>query len=266
MEKRKLTKEDIDKVRNIEGFPIGSDEDIIALSNAPYYTACPNPFIEEFIRENGTLYDESTDKYECEPFAADVSEGKYNSIYRMHPYHTKVPHTAIIKYLEHYTKPNDLIFDGFCGTGMTGVAAQLCGKGTIFQPAQPRKAIICDISPEATFIANAYNQDFSFDDVRKEATELMNKCESDLGWVYKTSVNGGQIATIDSCIWSDVFICPHCGHEFVFWDEAVDIESGKIPTKFNCRACGAELRKNDCKHSIEYVFDSILGETVEMYK
>ena len=51
MERRKLTKEDIDKVRHIEGFPIGTDEDIIALSDAPYYTACPNPFIEEFIRE-----------------------------------------------------------------------------------------------------------------------------------------------------------------------------------------------------------------------
>ena len=31
MEPRKLTKEDIDKVRHIEGFPIGTDEDIIAL-------------------------------------------------------------------------------------------------------------------------------------------------------------------------------------------------------------------------------------------
>ena len=104
MEPRKLTKEDIDKVRNIEGFPIGTDEDIIALSDAPYYTACPNPFIEEFIKENGTPYDEATDDYRCEPFAADVSEGKYNPIYRMHPYHTKVPHAAIIKYLEHYNE------------------------------------------------------------------------------------------------------------------------------------------------------------------
>ena len=49
MERRKLTKEDIDKVRNIEGFPIAKDEDIIALSDAPYYTACPNPFIKEFM-------------------------------------------------------------------------------------------------------------------------------------------------------------------------------------------------------------------------
>ena len=56
MEKRKLTKQDIDSVRHIEGFPKGSDEDIIALSDAPYYTACPNPFVAEFIAEHGTPY------------------------------------------------------------------------------------------------------------------------------------------------------------------------------------------------------------------
>lgn len=128
MEPRKLTKEDIDKVRDIEGFPIGTDEDIIALSDAPYYTACPNPFIEEFIRENGTPYDEETDDYHREPFAADVSEGKNDPIYNAHSYHTKVPYKAIMRYILHYTKPGDIVFDGFCGTGMTGVAAQKCGS------------------------------------------------------------------------------------------------------------------------------------------
>ena len=39
------------------------DEDIIALSNPPYYTACPNPFIEDFIKEHGKPYDEATDDY-----------------------------------------------------------------------------------------------------------------------------------------------------------------------------------------------------------
>ena len=60
MEERKLTKEDIDCVRSIEGFPIAKDEDIIALSRPPYYTACPNPFITDFIKEHSTSYDEET--------------------------------------------------------------------------------------------------------------------------------------------------------------------------------------------------------------
>ncbi len=33
--------------RKIEGFPIGKDEDILALSDPPYYTACPNPWLFE---------------------------------------------------------------------------------------------------------------------------------------------------------------------------------------------------------------------------
>ncbi len=39
--------------RTIEGFPLGADEDILALSDPPYYTACPNPFIEDFVRVYG---------------------------------------------------------------------------------------------------------------------------------------------------------------------------------------------------------------------
>ena len=126
MDKNRLTKADIDKVRNIEGFPIADDKYIIELSDPPYYTVCPNPFIKDFIAENGSQYDEATDGYKCEPFAADVSEGKSDAVYNAHTYHTKVPYKAIMRYILHYTKPGDIVLDGFCGTGMTGVAANMC--------------------------------------------------------------------------------------------------------------------------------------------
>src|SRR6267143_5623674 len=45
--------------KQIEGFPVGSDEDILRLSDPPYYTACPNPFVEDFIRHHGKNYDAS---------------------------------------------------------------------------------------------------------------------------------------------------------------------------------------------------------------
>ena len=35
--------------RQIEGFPIGDDDAILALSDPPYYTACPNPFLSEIV-------------------------------------------------------------------------------------------------------------------------------------------------------------------------------------------------------------------------
>src|SRR5207247_10883824 len=72
-------------------------------------------------------YEAAIDSYTREPFAADVAEGKNDPIYNAHSYHTKVPHKAIMRYILHYTEPGQVVFDGFCGTGMTGVAAQLCG-------------------------------------------------------------------------------------------------------------------------------------------
>src|ERR1039457_4274438 len=53
--------------RKIEGFPIGKDEDILALSDPPYYTACPNPWIGEFIKNYGPPYDPKK-TYPREPF------------------------------------------------------------------------------------------------------------------------------------------------------------------------------------------------------
>ena len=50
--------------RKTEGFPIGVDEDILALSDPPYYTACPNPFIEDFVKCHGNPYTQNTDQYE----------------------------------------------------------------------------------------------------------------------------------------------------------------------------------------------------------
>ena len=62
------------------------------------------------------------------PYAADVVEGKGNAFYKAHSYPTKVPHPAIMRFILHYTRPGDVVLDGFAGSGMTGVAAQACGN------------------------------------------------------------------------------------------------------------------------------------------
>lgn len=286
----KLTKEDIDKVRHIEGFPLGTDEDIIALSNPPYYTACPNPFIEDFIKKHGTPYNEETDDYKREPFAADVSEGKNDPIYNAHSYHTKVPHKAIMRYILHYTEPGDIVFDGFCGTGMTGVAAQMCGnpdadpefKYTI-EKEMPyikwgtRKVILNDLSPAATFIAYNYNTPVDVEEFEKEANRILDACEKELGWMYETNhvdENGKQIydmtgpvkGKINYTVWSDVFICPNCGSEIVFWDVAVDEEEKTVKDVFECGSCSIELKKTDCEKAIDLIFDEGLDRNILIAK
>ena len=61
--------------RKIEGFPHGFDEDILNLSDPPYYTACPNPWLVDFIAEWTARKPAQPEGYHYhrEPFAADVS-------------------------------------------------------------------------------------------------------------------------------------------------------------------------------------------------
>lgn len=282
MEKRKLTKEDLDKVRDIEGFPIGTDEDIIALSDAPYYTACPNPFITEFIKEYGTPYDEEMDDYQCEPFAADVSEGKTDPIYMAHTYHTKVPHKAIMQYILHYTKPGDIVLDGFCGTGMTGVAAQSCAtldkeiesklKTLSYTPKWgARKVILNDLSPAATFIASNYNADIDAVKFVEVVNGVLDRVNQKIEWMYTTvpeKADGFLRNTkgiINYTIWSDVFICPSCGEEFVYWDVAVD-EKGNMRKEQHCPHCHAQIKKSKCERAKEFYYNQSLDKTSSFAK
>jgi hypothetical protein len=54
-ERRNYFREELRKklpeLKKMEGYPIGEDEDILNLSDPPYYTACPNPWLNDFIAE-----------------------------------------------------------------------------------------------------------------------------------------------------------------------------------------------------------------------
>jgi DNA modification methylase len=290
----RLTKEHLDRVRHIEGFPIAKDEDIISLSDPPYYTACPNPFIGDFIKEHGKPYDPDNDDYRRQPFAADVSEGKNDPIYNAHSYHTKVPHRAIMRYILHYTEPGDIVFDGFCGTGMTGVAASLCRdrkaveslgyivqddgtiideKGRPFSKLGVRKAILVDLSPAATFIAYNYNTPVDVRAFEREARRILDEVEKECGWMYRTQhVADGKVqkdakgnpimGKINYTVWSDVFICPSCSGELVFWEVAVDKKEGRVRDDFPCPHCGADLTKRTLERATERVYDRDIGEFI----
>lgn len=280
--------------RKIEGFPIGTDEDILALSDPPYYTACPNPFVEDFIKHFGKPYDKQ-DQYNKEPFAADVSEGRSGLFYDAHTYHTKVPHKAIMRFILHYTQPGDIVFDGFCGTGMTGVAAQLCGdretiqslgykvdsNGSIytkndvygagdwrlFSKIGDRRALLSDLSPAAAFIAHCYNTPVSPIALEAEAKRVMKEAEKELGWMYET-IHPGDFTKgkIKYTIWSDVFSCTNCAGEVVFWDAAVDSKNGVVREEFICPHCSAKLTKRGVENVFESHLDKSLNTTIRKSK
>jgi len=265
--------------RAIEGFPVGSDKDILALSDPPYYTACPNPFLEDFIRHYGKPYDPGTDNYRREPFASDTGSGKTHPIYTAHSYHSKIPHLATMPCILHYTEPGDIVLDGFSGSGMTGVAAQLCGqpepefKATLeaewkkagYAPPTwgPRRAILIDLSPVANFIAYNLNLDVSAREFKKAADSFFKKIEAELGWMYETlHTDGRRKGRINYVVWSEVFTCPNCAGDVVFMDQAYNPKTGKFAAEFECPHCRASLTTRSCEHKFTSYFDKAIGETV----
>ncbi len=310
------------------GFPHGDIEDIMKLSAPPYYTACPNPFMRDYVDYYGRPYDPK-EEYHKEPFSADVSEGKNDPIYNAHAYHTKVPHKAIMRYILHYTEPGDIVFDGFCGTGMTGVAAQLCGDrktveslgyrvekdGTVlaleedeegktawkpFSKLGSRRAVLNDLSPAATFIAYNYNTPVDPHEFEREAKRILQEVKKECGWMYATlntegmdisqetigelarrvrqaksadevkrivEENSKLMGEINYTVWSDVFVCPNCSKEIVFWQVAFDQETNEVNDTFSCPHCHVDdLRKRDLERAWITRFDKAIGQTVKQAK
>ena len=269
--------------RAIEGFPIGEDEAILALSDPPYYTACPNPWLVDFVTHYGASYDPEQDDYAREPFAADVSEGKADAVYNAHSYHTKVPYRAIMHYILHFTQPGDVVFDGFGGTGMTGVAAKLCGhkatveslgyrvandgvvsrpSGEVVSRVGSRCAVISDLSPIATFIAHNYNTPIDVAAFEAESANILDALQEDYGWMYETRDKSGSSSRIDYTVWSEVLACPECGDEMAFLAVAYDPESRRIRETFPCPRCGTTLRKALLTLLYDTRVDPAIGTTV----
>ena len=290
--------------RKIEGFPLGTDEDILALSDPPYYCACPNPWIDDFLKEWEAAKPPKPMgyKYEREPFAADVSEGKNDPIYTAHTYHTKVPFKAIIRYLLHYTDPGDCVADGFCGSGMTGVAAFMCGsrsvvqelgyrvddQGAVYDPNSDtpsecishigrRYAVVSDLSPAATFIAANYNSFVSPVEFEEKAKRILAEVRSECDWMFQTTHVDGKgkpivgsggpvVGEINYAVWSDVFVCPHCGEEVIFWDVAVKRGEGVVLDTFECNRCHSKMNKRTARKAWTDTYEAPLNKVVKQAK
>ena len=275
-------KEKLPELRNRPDFPLGpdggpaTDEDILHLSDPPYFTACPNPFLREFVEAHGRPYDPK-ERYHREPFAVDTSEGKTDQLYRAHGYHTKVPHLAIVPSILHYTEPGDIVLDGFCGTGMTGVAAQWCGtapeeyrkklesewKGQGRGKPQwgARHVILGDLSPAATFIAGNFNTPFNVGAFAGAARQLLDEVEEELGWMYETLHTDGKTkGRINYTVWSEVFNCPECAGEVVFVEEALDPETKRVRDEIRCPECGATSNKDGLDRAFETLVDPATGQ------
>ena len=205
----------------------------------------------------GHTYDENQ-LYNIKPFAFDITEGRHTWLYKAHTYHTKVPPKALVHFIEHYTKPGDIILDGFAGSGMTAIAASMTE--------QPRTAFVSDLSPAASFITSSYLSEVNPMNYINEADRISKILDEELGWMYQFSNDDENSSSIcNYFVWSDVFLCAACGNEIVFWNAAFDKSKKKFKDQFYCPHCNAENSKRS-ERAQETFYDHVLQKPWKRYK
>jgi len=163
-----------------------------------------------------------------------VAGGRNSTFYLAHSYHTKVPPEAITPFIEHYTKPGDVILDPFCGSGMTGVAASLAG----------RRAILNDLSPAAVHLAWNHTRPCDPEALAAGLAVLDARLGDTFRSLYGTRDDHGQPALIHWTLWSTRHTCLYCKQMFALWD-VMDRASGRLGSSIQCPRCQKNIRRTE---------------------
>jgi len=168
-----------------------------------------------------------------------VEGGRNSSFYMAHSYHTKVPPEAIQPFIEHYTRPGDVVLDPFCGSGMTGVAAALTG----------RRAMLNDISPAAVHLAWNHTRPCDPSELKQAFDRLDNNVRQKFQELYETRHPDGTKGLIHWTIWSTQHECPKCKRAFSLWS-AIDQKTGRVGASVTCPHCRIEINRKELKGTV----------------
>ncbi|MCL1927159.1 MAG: DNA methylase, partial [Syntrophorhabdaceae bacterium] len=91
--------------------------------------------------------------------------------------------------------------------------------------------------------------------------------EEGCGWRYETMhADGKAKGRINYTVWSDVFVCPDCAREVVFWEAAVDKEAGSVLEEFPCPHCRVKLTKRQMERAWVSRYDAAIRQTIRQAK
>ena len=184
-----------------------------------------------------------------------------------------------MRYILHYTQPGDIVYDGFGGTGMTGVAAKMCGHADqdlkniindeFSENGYPkpiwgeRNSICADLSPIASFIAYNYNSKVNVPLFKKQAEKLLKNIKEECGWMYKTKHTDGSQGIINYVVWADNYICNNCGETINYYRATVTKigKSATVTKTLKCEKCGAIFEHPQLKKKFITEIDPVSGKT-----
>ncbi|MGW7855269.1 DNA methyltransferase [Staphylococcus xylosus] len=169
------------------------------------------------------------------PFNKKIKSGSHTAQYRMHKYFARRPYNVFRSLIEHYTEPNDIVLDVFCGGGVT-----------LFESlATNRKAIGVDLNPLATFITEMQVKQVNVLELREFLYSFIDDVKKEYGFFYKN--DEGITEWIE---WVYEVECPECNN-LISLEEKNKVRNGIYQCSNNeCisnRKDKIGVRRIDCK-------------------
>lgn len=187
-----------------------------------------------------------------------VRSTRGGALFNAHSYPTKINAEAVLQCVLRYSRPGDLLFDGFAGSGATGLATVLARDASV--GSAERDAILYDISALATFVTTTLLNPPNPAEFRHAAAELLDDVRCQLAWMYVADSPGGSPGEIRYTVWSEVVECPQCGKPGKFWDLAVRLEPAHINELLACDGCGSTFRASGAVRTVTETYDDLLSE------
>jgi len=148
------------------------------------------------------------------PLISDIQSTLAETDSQMHIYWAKKPFNITAKVIQELSKPGEIVFDPFLGSGTTVIEA-LKAK---------RKAIGIDLNPLAIFITKAVTSPVKRSALLRAWDQVVSEARAEIEQLYVTR-------------------CPRCGKRarvlYTIYDKASLKSSGKpVKMRYVCNACG----------------------------
>jgi 16S rRNA G966 N2-methylase RsmD len=208
-------------------------------------------------------------------YARSLPATRSGSLYSAFPYPTKISPEAIALFIAAHTKPGDTIFDGFAGSGSTGLAALLCENpppelrleakrlGLDVQWGK-RNAVLYELGALGAFVSRTLTNPPDPIAFRKAAEEILQAAQQDDGWMYAADDLHGNQGTIRYLIWSDVLRCPECRSEVKLWDACVSRDPAQVSSQFACPSCSLKTCFDEVTRLTEFARDDLIGKRTRL--
>lgn len=203
-------------------------------------------------------------------YAAALPARRSGPLYGAFPYPTKISPETIALLVAAHTVPGDTVFDGFAGSGTTGLAALLCETPTpelaLAAKRLPvtvqwgvRDAVLYEVGALGAFIGETLTNPPEPGAFRRAANEVLGAAAHDDGWMYDARDLTRDGGTIRHVIWSDLLRCPRCHRSVSLWDSCVSRAPAAISSHFTCNRCACEVAVDEAERITEITADEVLG-------